>query len=261
MNMSPPTESLLKYDNPVLVSKNIEKNSPKKIPHFQPKALSLKASPQQPVISVPVPPPPKPKTPSSDAIKTEDILNSILPPREWMENNQLWVQQVSSSPCSRSEITHLREILELKLQKAAARDTGICSVRRELYTQCFDELIRQITINCAERGVLLLRVRDEIRMTIAAYQTLYERSVAFVMKIALQAEQQKKDTEKKIADLDNEKRELERQLNELKAKCEAIEKQENDRRQVEVKKHTDKIQFLNRTNQQLKAQFNAIIAP
>ena len=30
-----------------------------------------------------------------------------------------------------------------------------------------DELIRQITINCAERGVLLVRVRDEARMAIA----------------------------------------------------------------------------------------------
>ena len=44
-----------------------------------------------------------------------------------------------------------------------------------------DELIRQVTINCAERGILLLRVRDEIRMTIAAYQTLYEsRYFSFV---------------------------------------------------------------------------------
>lgn len=30
-----------------------------------------------------------------------------------------------------------------------------------------DELIRQVTVNCAERGLLLLRIRDEIRMTIA----------------------------------------------------------------------------------------------
>ena len=44
-----------------------------------------------------------------------------------------------------------------------------------LYSQCFDEVIRQVTIECPERGLLLLRVRDEIRMTIAAYQTLYER--------------------------------------------------------------------------------------
>ena len=43
-------------------------------------------------------------------------------------------------------------------------------VRRELYAQCFDELIRQSTINCTERGLLLLRVRDELRMTLHAYQ-------------------------------------------------------------------------------------------
>ena len=54
-----------------------------------------------------------------------------------------------------------------------------------------DELIRQVTINCAERGLLLLRVRDEIRMTIAAYQTLYESSIAFGMRKALMAEQRK----------------------------------------------------------------------
>ncbi len=51
-----------------------------------------------------------------------------------------------------------------------ARETGICPVREELYAQCFDELIRQVTINCAERGLLLLRVRDEMRMSVAAYQ-------------------------------------------------------------------------------------------
>jgi len=41
-----------------------------------------------------------------------------------------------------------------------------------------------VTVNCAERGLLLLRVRDEIRMTIAAYQTLYESSIAFGMRKA-----------------------------------------------------------------------------
>ncbi len=62
----------------------------------------------------------------------------------------------------------------------------------------FDELIRQVTINCTERGLLLLRVRDEIRMTIAAYQTLYESSVAFGMRKALQAEQGKAELDRKV---------------------------------------------------------------
>ena len=62
-----------------------------------------------------------------------------------------------------------------------------------------DELIRQVTINCAERGLLVLRVRDEIRMTVAAYQTLYESSVAFGMRKALQAEQGKVDMETRVS--------------------------------------------------------------
>ena len=48
--------------------------------------------------------------------------------------------------------------------------SDVFQVRRELYAQCFDELIRQSTINCTERGLLLLRVRDELRMTLHAYQ-------------------------------------------------------------------------------------------
>lgn len=100
---------------------------------------------------------------------------------EWTEEGQLWVQYVSSTPATRLDVINLQEQLDHRLLQRQARETGIDPVREELYGQCFDELIRQVTINCAERGLLLLRVRDEIRMTIAAYQTLYESSIAFGM--------------------------------------------------------------------------------
>jgi dynein light intermediate chain len=118
-----------------------------------------------------------------------------------------------------------------------------------------------VTINCAERGLLLLRVRDEIRMTIAAYQTLYESSVAFGMRKALQAEQGKADMELKIKTLEGEKKDLERSVVELKAKCEAIEKRESERRQLEEKKHAEEIAFLKRSSVQLKTQLEALLAP
>ncbi|XP_041650310.1 axonemal dynein light intermediate polypeptide 1 [Cheilinus undulatus] len=254
--MIPPAESLLKYDNPVLISKSTDRKSPK--------ARPLKVSPQPLLDSAtPVPPPPKPKSTSADSTKQEDqeILNTILPPREWMDGNQLWVQQVSSAPCTRTDVINLEELLDTKLQQRQARWTGICPVRRELYSQCFDELIRQVTINCAERGLLLLRVRDEIQMTIDAYQTLYTSSVAFGMRKALQSEKGKADMEKKIADLVDEKLELKKQVNELKAQCDAVEKRENERRQIEEKKHAEEIQLFKRTNQQLKTQLERVIAP
>ena len=39
---------------------------------------------------------------------------------------------------------NLQEQLDQKLEQRQARETGICQVRRELYAQCFDELIRQV---------------------------------------------------------------------------------------------------------------------
>ncbi|XP_065553518.1 axonemal dynein light intermediate polypeptide 1 [Lathamus discolor] len=249
--MIPPPDSLLRYNPPVLVSRRTEKRSPGAPP--------LQASPPAP----PAPPGPvPPPRPAAEAGKqTQELLNAILPPREWVEDKTLWVQEVSSTPSTRLDVVHLQEQLDLRLQQRQARETGICPVRRELYAQCFDELIREVTINCAERGLLLLRVRDEIQMTIAAYQTLYESSIAFGMRKALQAEHGKSDMIKRIAELEEEKRELEAQVSDQKAKCEAIEKRENERRQIEEKKHTEEVQLLKRTNQQLKAQLESIIAP
>ena len=192
--------------------------------------------------------------------QAEDILNSILPPREWAEGGQLWVQNVSSTPATRLDVINLQEKLDHNLQQRQARETGICPVREELYAQCFDELIRQVTINCAERGLLLLRMRDEMRMTISAYQTLYESAVAFGMRKALQAEQGRAEMVEKIATLQAEKEEMAKKFQEQVLRCEAIERRETERREVEAKKHLeDKEYFASRLNQ-LKQQLETFTA-
>lgn len=48
-------------------------------------------------------------------------------------------------------------------------------------------------------------------------------------------------------------------MSEQKDKCEAIEKRENERRQIEEKKHTEEVQFLKRMNQQLKVSKKSAI--
>jgi len=240
--------SLVKYDNPVLVSRNTDKRASSKVKKGAQKNTQLAPIGGEDASR-------KQARPCS-----EDILNSILPPREWTEDNQLWVQQVSSTPATRLDVINMQEQLDMRLQQRQARETGICPVRRELYSQTFDEIIRQVTINCAERGLLLLRVRDEIRMTIAAYQTLYESSVAFGMRKALQAEQGKADMEKKAHDLQQENDELVRQVQELKAKCESVEKREQERRAADERKHNDELQYQKRTIQQLKGQLDVIMS-
>ena len=57
--------------------------------------------------------------------------------------------------------------------------------------------------------MLLLRVRDEIRMTIDAYKTLYDSSVTFGVRKQLQAEQGVAEMEEKITSLEENKVALE----------------------------------------------------
>lgn len=74
-----------------------------------------------------------------------------------------------------------------------------------MHNQLFDEIIRQSTINCPERGLLLLRVRDNIKMTFAAYKTLYHGSVVFGNKKAFAAHVGVPEMEQKIKDLKKRK--------------------------------------------------------
>ena len=67
--------------------------------------------------------------------------------------------------------------------------------------------------------------------------------------------------EERVASLEESKRELEAQVAELRAKCDAVEKRTNERRVVEERKHAEEIAFLKRTNQQLKTQLEGILAP
>ena len=129
-----------------------------------------------------------------------------------------------------------------------ARETGICPIREELFSQCFDELIRQITINCAERGFLLVRVRDEIKMTIAAYQTLYESSIAYGMRKALMAEQGKNEMNANIADLEKCNADYAADIERFEREIEEIKRKFEEDSDKERKQHEESVQYLIDTN-------------
>lgn len=93
-----PGNSLVKYDNPMVVSSSgAGKKGKKALPPIE----------------------------KATTTKNEDFLNSILPPREYTENGQLWVQYVSPTPATRVDVINLQEELEEKLQQRQARETGI----------------------------------------------------------------------------------------------------------------------------------------
>eukprot|EP00439_Symbiodinium_sp_Y106_P080976 s652_g19.t2 len=243
-----PRESLVKYDPPLELGPAPSDAVGRK-GNKPPKPNSLKA---QLARKTQLPP-------AESKPNTDDVLHALLPPREWIEDGKHYQQYVSNQPATRLDVIQLQEALDQRLMERQARETGICPVREELYSQCFDELIRQVTINCPERGLLLLRVRDEIRMSIAAYQTLYQSSVTFGTRKQLQSEQGKAETEQMIAEHEEQKKQREActkrdaRVVELKNKCEAIERREAERRAVDERKRKEEIDFLKHQQQHLES--------
>ena len=161
------------------------------------------------------------------------------------------MQHVSQEPASRIDIVTLQEKLDKALAERKARETGICPVRDQLYSQAFDEIIRQVVLDGPERGLLLMRTRDEIRMSIDAYKTLYQSSVTFGIKKQLRAEVGVPALEEKAAQMEAEKADLELELQELRSKFDMMEKRENERRLADERRRKEELDFLKYQGQHL----------
>ncbi|TMW57383.1 hypothetical protein Poli38472_003308 [Pythium oligandrum] len=186
--------------------------------------------------------------------RIEDILKAMLPPQMWHEEDTgYWMRYVSATPSTRFDVIKLQEEMDAKLMKRQARENGICPVREDIYHQCFDELIREVAINSPERGLLLLRVRDEIRLTTDAYKTLYESSITFGIRKQLQAEEGMDQLHERIAALQHEKQEHESKVLELTNRLELIEKRATERRALQDKKFKEELDFLKYQGQHLDA--------
>lgn len=59
-------------------------------------------------------------------------------------------------------------------------------------------MLRQIALQCPERALVLLRLRDEQRMTMEVYQTLYHESLGFGQSQAVQVEKRIQPAQDKV---------------------------------------------------------------
>ena len=172
----------------------------------------------------------------------KDALNRLLPPKKITDKDQEWVQYVTCTPVAKSDVVSLQENLDRRLQTEQARETGICPIREKLYTECFDELIRQITLNCLERGILLTRIKKELNMTVNSYQSLYESSIAYGIRTLLLAEEEKKLLNDEIGKIENECEELEKQIQEIDYQLKEHKENDDKNREALKLKHIEEIE-------------------
>lgn len=80
-------------------------------------------------------------------------------------------------------------------------------------------------------------------MTITAYETLYESSIAYGVRKALVAEQKRIDLDAKLRELAMAKRELQQQVESLKNTIEATQARSVQKRDAEEKAHSEDVSF------------------
>ena len=132
--------------------------------------------------------------------RTGRIVERLLPSRRWARDDPSlgvdrnfyfsladehatphFVQRVSTVPPSRAEVAAMELEFDQRLRAKGARPRvgSICQVRKQLFSELFNEVIRQVALEMPERGIMLLRVRDELRLRLMAMLAIQEYASGF----------------------------------------------------------------------------------
>jgi dynein light intermediate chain len=228
-----PPESLLKYDAPELVE-NLSTTKRRRI------HVPTEPNPQQATI---------------------DFLDTLLPPRHFVQDEMEFRQHAALALTTRSDVLKLEEQLDLWLKERKARDKGICPIRHGLYEDCMNELIREVTLELRERGTLLRDLRDELNVTINAYSSLYESGVAHGIRKAIHMEQDKIALNQANQALEAEIRQFEDRIADLTRRMEEAQRNDEQDNAAKEKEHVEKVATLKAENAILREKLEIMLAP
>lgn len=189
------------------------------------------------------------------------VVDSFLVPRTWEENGVRWVQHASPYPASRIETVQTKEKLGKLMKEMGGKSTGICPIRSMLYSECFLEVIRQVTAECWERGLLLLKIHAERVESQTAHRDLFESRTGYAFRLALKGE---KDTGAMVQSIEGFKvkmAELSKEEEALRLKCEEHSKYAEEQILIDEKKRNDEINALKKEASQKKNQLDSLTAP
>ncbi|KEG15527.1 dynein arm light chain [Trypanosoma grayi] len=189
------------------------------------------------------------------------VIDTFITPRAWRdEAGVLWVQHGSPYPASRTDTVETHEKLRRRLEETGAKRTGVCPIRSLLLAECFLEVIRQVTAECWERGLLLLSIHSERTAAQTAHRELFESRVGHAFRLALKGE---KDTSRVLQDIEKLRQRVEELAEEekmLRQKCDELSAKGEEQMLILEKQHGDEIAAIKKEGQQKRNQLESMIA-
>jgi dynein light intermediate chain len=199
----------------------------------------------------------EPEKPDPEKESLKNFLDSILPPKKIIENDLIFYRFVSCDSAIVNDVIKLSHNLDNQLKIRGAKEKGICPIREELYFECFEELIREVTIVCMQRGDLLNRLKLEMNYTLNYYRKLYESLIASTIRKELIEKKKIIKLQNKYKSLEDEINDLENEINEKEQLFLKREKEENEKEEQANIDHNEAMKVLkfdndNKTNQAVK---------
>ena len=146
---------------------------------------------------------------------------------------------VDTSTKGRDDALDLEKALNESLEKFQVRPNPVCSSREVMFSETFDELIRQVTLERPERGLLLLRIRDEIRLTIQNHLEIFRETHNFGCEKLARAEVNYKELEDTLTAKQARKKDLTTRLSELQVHLAQVER-DNQTTRINTYRNHDK---------------------
>ncbi|KAL5112386.1 28 kDa inner dynein arm light chain axonemal [Taenia crassiceps] len=196
--------------------------------------------------------------PTDDKIKK--LLTQDFPIRIKRVGDDLYASTVRETQASSMELAGLLNDLRLTLNQRAARARPLCHVREELLHCLARELLRQLIIDCPERGLLFKQVLEEHYKYIESYQILLKHNDAFMCRKNLQAFHTKSTQLTRVRCLEDDIDVLKHQAKALKETAERLEKKyQEDRMRVESQRQNE-LRYLRQLEGQLKGQVEVFLS-
>ena len=176
--------------------------------------------------------------------KIDEILPIVIPKKKInpFKTEKLKKKKVSNKKPKNEQIMEIAKKLENLIKIRKSKLKGVCEIRNEIYLETLNELIRQITIDCPQRGILLGHIRDEIEYTLKSFEDLYDNSIGFGTRREIKADKNyselvndKKDLIHNIDLLKNEEILLSIELKNLESNITEVSEKKNLRRDKEIK--------------------------
>ena len=155
----------------------------------------------------------------------------------------------------------MEKLLDEKLKTSEATEIGLCSSRRRFYDEVFAELVRQVTIECGERGWILNRIRIHFVDLFEKFDEIYRSASAYAMRTFLLNEQKKFHLTNQIDRLEFDLEQLRNQLNNAEDHFEHVTNLSNEKRRYPSMSNVFpfELEQLRRTHETLKDELKEIL--